>query len=34
MIETELASRLAKTAPYRPSHLGGRFSENAFGPSM
>ncbi|MGY3446822.1 hypothetical protein ACVW17_006823 [Bradyrhizobium sp. USDA 4473] len=20
--------------PYRPSHFGGRFSENAFGPSM
>ncbi|MGF6431823.1 hypothetical protein ABIE91_007043 [Bradyrhizobium elkanii] len=22
------------TKSYRPSHFGGRFSENAFGPSM
>jgi hypothetical protein len=24
----------AKPLPYFPSHFGGRFSENAFGPSM
>jgi hypothetical protein len=34
-----VASLLAMTGierrePYRPSHFGGRFSENAFGPSM
>ena len=26
--------RVGMTVTYRPSHFGGRFSANAFGPSM